>query len=277
MFEKPRELFSPEYIGTMKYTKRPSTAPKKKRMMKRKPRMASVAKLSKVVKKLQSMNDGEKKRITTFFQDTVGQVNANADGAIVLDVTPLPTSGSNSNQRTGASFRLHSTNYQFNVIQQANTKASIKMKLTWLQVNGAPYSSGTLISQFFTNVYNPNPFIGPTSVRDINAQYNPDYFGTYKVLRTVHRTVAPDQLSDVATNHAFRIGMRYNNGKGHDVRFNANGNGVDNLFNGQIVLVIQLDRGNESTVISTLSGNYDSSATSGLFVQYNKTDYYYDN
>lgn len=238
----------------------------------------SVTRLASAVKKLQSMNDGEKKRITTFYQDTVGQVTANAEGALILDVTPLPTQGTNTNQRNGASFRLHSTNYQFNIIQQVQAKADIKMKMTWLQVIGASYSSATIVSQFFTNVYNPNPFISPTNIRDINAQYNPDYFGTYKVLRTVYKTVKADTLADVRTNNSFRLGFKYNRGKGHDVRFNQNNNGSDNLFNGQIIMIVQLDRGNDSaTTISTLAGNYDTVPETGLFIQYNKVDYFYDN
>lgn len=238
----------------------------------------SVKKLQTQVRKLQSMTDGEKKRITTFFQDTIGQVTGNGEGAMVLDVTPLPTQGTNTNQRNGASFRLHSTNYQFNIIQQPQAKADVKMKFTWLQVIGAPYSSATVVSQFFTNVYNPNPFISPSNIRDINSQYNPDYFGTYKVLRTLYKTVKADQLADVRTNTSFRLGFKYNKGKGHDVRFNQNNNGSDNLFNGQIIMVVQLDRGNDSpSTVSTLSGNYDTVPETGLFLQYNKVDYFYDN
>jgi len=244
--------------------------------MKRKP--TSVARLSKAVKKLQSMNDGEKKRSTTFNGNSVGQVFNDADGAIVLDVTPSIQQGVNTNQRTGASIRLHSSNYQFQISQQSNLEVAVKYKLTWVAITGAPYAAGTLVSQWFNNAYNPNPFIGG-SIRDLNAQYNPDYFGTYKVLRTIKGTLTPDQLTGTTTNRTFSVGFKYNRGKGHEVRFNQNLGGITNTFNGQILLVMQIDRGNAGSNPSTVVGLLPTSAApnTGIYVQQNRVDYYYDN
>jgi len=244
--------------------------------MKRKP--ASVARLSKAVKKLQSMNDGEKKRATTFNGNSVGQVFNDADGAIVLDVTPSILQGVNTNQRTGASIRLHSSNYQFQISQLSNLEVAVKYKLTWVMIKGAPYTSATLVTQWFNNAYNPNPFIGG-SIRDLNAQFNPDYFGTYKVIRTVTGTIAPDQLTGVTTNRTFNVGFKYNKGRGHEVRFNQNLGGVTNVFNGQILLVMQIDRGNSGNTASTVVGLLPTSAApnTGVYVQQNRIDYYYDN
>jgi len=268
----------------MKYVKRAlrSRAPKKKRMMKRKP-MASVAKLTRQVRQLQSQNDGEKKRTTTFFQNGIGQLDGNTDGYVVTDVTPIPSQGVQTNQRTGASVRLHSTHYQFMIGQNVATTAPIRYKMTWLMPTGAPYSQGTLASQFITNVYQPNPFIGGSgtgaTIRDYNSQYNPDYFNTYKVLRTIKGVIIPDQFSGQLMSKSFNVGFKYNKGKGHEVRFNQNTNGHDNVFNGQIILMIQCDRGNHNgTVDNTLTtGVYDKDKATGLFLQYNRVDYYYDN
>jgi len=136
----------------------------------------------------------------------------------------------------------------------------------------------TVTTQFFPNVYQPNPFIGGT-IRDYNAQYNPDYFNTYRVLRTITGSVSPDQLAGTYTNRTFNVGFKYNRGKGHDVRFNQNLGTVSNLFNGQIIMIIQLDRGNSGGSVSTVTGLIPTSSTpeTGLAVQYNKVDYYYDN
>lgn len=244
--------------------------------MKRKPSMA-VARLSKVVRTLQSKSDGEKKRLTTFFQNDIGQLNGLAgDGKVIVDVTPVPAQGVQTNQHIGASIRLHSTHYQFMLGQNANTSQAISYKLTWLAVTGKPYIPGDLETDFVNNVYQPNPFISG-SVRDYNSQFNPDFFGTYKILRTIRGTIKPDQLANVTVTKTFNAGFKYNKGKGHDVRFNQNNIGPSNIFNGQIILVIQCDRGNHGSVAATNTGVYNIEPFSGLFLQYNKVDYYYDN
>jgi len=258
-----------------KYAKKPM---RKARKYAKRPRQ-SVARIASAVKKLQSMTDGEKKRFTTFYGGTLGQVFNNSDGAAIIDVTPGLTQGVQTNQRTGASVRLHSTNYQFQISQQLSLETAVKYKLTWIAIKGAPYDSATLITQWFNNAYNPNPFISGANIRDLNAQYNPDYFGTYKVLRTVTGKVSPDQLTGTTTNHTFNVGLKYNRGKGHDLRWNQNLGTSANLFNGQIVLVMQIDRGNAGPINSTVVGLLPTSASAntGLYVQYNKIDYYYDN
>lgn len=255
----------------------------KKRTTRKRTKKMPVSKISteilkRQVRVLQSQMDGEKKRITTFSQALIGQVEGNNDGIEVINVTPIPQQGIQTNMRTGASIRLHSTNYQFNIGQATDaTVARINYKLTWLLVKGAPYTTSTLSSQFINNVYNPNPFISVTC-RDYNCQYNPDYFNTYKVLKVVKGFVPTDPVTNVALSRSFSVGFKYNRGKGHEVRFNQNTNGQDNVFNGQIILVIQCDRGNSDPVVtSTAGGIYSTLPGSGLFLQYNKIDYYYDN
>ena len=260
--------------GKRKYAKKPMA--RKARKFTKGPR-TSVTRLASAVKRLQSMNDGEKKRFTALFSGQLGQTFADGDGAIVLDVTPGCLQGVNTNQRTGASIRLHSTHYQFQIRQQSATKATIRYRMTWLAVKGASYADGTINSQFYANVYNPNPFIGG-SIRDANCMYNPDYFGTYQILRTVRGVMAPDQLDSTLMSKSVGVGLKYNKGKGHDIRWNQNLGTAANTFNGQIILVIQVDRGNSSSSTAcTLSGVVDTAVNTGLFVQYNKIDYYYDN
>lgn len=263
----------------MKYVKRAvrSIAPKKKRMMKRKPRMTSLAKLTRQVKKLQSQNDGEKKRTSVLSAGEVGQVNVNSDGALVVDVTPIVGQGVQTNQRTGASIRLHSSNYNFQLSQMSGCNTRIRYRISWLAVTGASYASSTIVSQFFNNVYQPNAFISG-SIRDYNCQKNPDYFGTYKIIRTIQGTIEPDSFSGMLTSRSFNVGLKYNKGKGHDVRYNQNLTGADGCFNGQIIMVIQLDRGNASTLsASTTTGALDTAVNTGIYCQYNRYDYYYDN
>lgn len=246
-------------------------------MPKRKPKMMALAKLSRQVKKLQSQNDGEKKRSSVLSNGVLGQVNFNNDGAIVVDVTPLISQGVQTNQRTGASVRLHSSNYNFQISQLENCNTRIRYRISWLATNGPAIADVNLVTGFYNHVYNPNPFIGG-SIRDYNCQKNPDFFGTYKTLRTITGTIEPDAFSGMKTSRSFNVGLKYNRGKGHDIRYNQNLGGADSVFNGQIVMVIQVDRGNSSGVSnSTTTGALDLQLNSGLYVQYNRLDYYYDN
>lgn len=260
----------------MIYKKKKTTKmPYKKKKMTKRP--MSVAKLALSVKKLQSEQAGEKKRQTTFYQSNIGQVEANTDGIEVIDVTPIPLQGTQTNQRVGAQIRLHSSNYQFMIGQLPSTVTAVRYKITWLAVKGASYSSTTILTQFINNVYQPNPFLGG-SIRDYNSQFNPDYFNTYKIIRQVKGIILPDQLSNTTVTKSFNVGLKYNKGQGHDVRFNQNLGGPDNIFNGQIIMVIQCDRGNASaTTASTTTGIYDPQINTGLYLQYNKVDYYFDN
>lgn len=261
----------------MKYSKPPPRTNKKRRMPKRKPKMMALATLSRQVKKLQSQNDGEKKRSSVLSAGALGQVDANSDGAIVVDVTPLVAQGVQTNQRNGASIRLHSSNYNFQISQQVSSNTRIRYRISWLAVNGPAISSSNIVSGFFNHVYQPNAFISG-SIRDYNCQKNPDFFGTYKTIRTITGTIEPDAFSGMSTSRSFNVGLKYNRGKGHDIRYNQNLGGADSVFNGQIVMVIQIDRGNSSTTTTSgITGALDSAINTGLYVQYNRLDYYYDN
>ena len=77
---------------------------------------------------------------------------------------------------------------------------------------------------------------------------------------------------------SFQTGFKFNKGKGHAVRYNQNLMGTDDVFDGQLLMIVQCDRGNSNqTTASTLDRVYTTAVNTGIFFSYNRIDYYYDN
>ena len=212
---------------------------------------------------LKSLVNVQKHRYTIndATQQAVGQVSGNAVGYFTLDITPLPGEGPQYNGRVGASIKLSSSYYQFQCYQQANTKCDIRFKALIIQVKGLPQTPST----FFGSIFNPNPF---TSIIDYNSMLNPDYFGTYRILRTIHWKLKADNFStqQMVCDKAF--GMRYGKkGMGHHVRFDKDSAVCDD---GQILMIVFCDTGNaNSSTVSTTSNVANTAVLSGANFNYN--------
>lgn len=262
----------------VKYTRKPRKTIKKKPAAKR----TLTRKVNMLMTNAKATRP-EKIRVIKFSQNVpIGQVLGNAEGAVVFDVTPQPTqgdqTGSGTAQRQGAQINLMSSHYNFMVGQQSANTFAVRMRFTWVMIKGAPYTTATLVSQFFNNMYTPNPFITVQEVRDANSNYNPDYFGTYKILKQRNVIIKADEIAGVQRSLSFSQGFKYNRGKGHSVRYNQNLSGDGNVFDGQILMIVQIDRGNSSNVSpnTTATGLYSSEISTGSLLSYNRTDYYYD-
>jgi len=262
----------------VKYTK-----PKRKTMKKRPMAKKSLTRKVNIMQKQLIAQKPEKIRISKFASLVpVGQVLVNGEGAVVFDVTPQPTlgdqTGSGTAQRQGSSINLMSSHYNFMIGQQDLNNFETRLKITWVMIKGAPYTTATLISQFFNNMFTPNPFVVGIDIRDANCSLNPDYFGTYRILGTKTLKLKSDELTGVIRTLSASHGFKYNRGKGHTVRFNQNLSGDGNVFDGQILMICQADRGNSSsgTANAGYPGVYSTTINTGLLVSYNRTDYYYD-
>lgn len=251
---------------------------KKNKTMKNKRKMTtSVVKLTKAVRQLQSSSANEKLRLKVNSTLTpFGQVLGNGDGTIIFDVTPIVGQGDQTAQRQGAQIKMHASHYQFMVGQQSATNFATKYKITWVALKGNSTLS-TNITTYTNHIYTPNPFVTGADVRDYHATYNPDMFPNFKILRTVRKTMPADQINGILNTQTFSVGMKYNKGKGHNVRYNQNFTGADGSLSGQILMIIQADRGNCGGTNSTLGGIYGATANTGLDMQWARTDYYYDN
>lgn len=232
--------------------------------------------MAKDVMFLKSVINSEKKRLDqSTALAPVSQCNGNSSGYWIADVTPVPASSSSVSGRTGSSIKLHTSHAQFQIIQQSAASQGVNLKIMFVQVKGAPFVSPT---SFITQMYNQNTFVlnsGSPAIIDYNSQLNPDYFGTYKVLRSMKVSVPIDPYSGALQIKTFEMGIKYNNGQGHHIRYSAD---TTTVADGQIYMIILADSGNQSAgTASTLTGIPTGVINSGCLLSYDLKHYYYDN
>lgn len=204
----------------------------------------------------------------------VGQVSGNNNGFYALDITPTPSQGTTSITRNGNSIKLHSSFIKFMFQHQSSTTSNIRVKIQMVLVKGPPNASvGTFPSAI---MYEPNPFVTGNSIYDYNSSQNPDYFGTYQIIREMKFTVRQDQLAGSNTIKSVSMPMKYFRGKGHHVRFAADGSNT--VADGQLLLIFTADNGNISSgTASTLGGIANAGTATGLLMSMNLVHYFYDN
>lgn len=229
-----------------------------------------VAKMAKDIMYLKSVLNPEKKRDSyVILNKPVGQVNGNTDGAYFADITPVISQGVTAGTRNGASVKLHSAMYHFQFTQGVGTIANIRGVIEIWEIKGEPY--GASLFTYFDEHWEANPFTG---VRDINAQTNPDNFMKGRCIARKYFRVIADQTSGVKTLTDVKMPISYNKGQGKHLRYNRDTNTIEH---GQMYMVIRTDRGNISgSSVSTLNVP-DVNINTGLLMQYNCTNYFYDN
>lgn len=233
-----------------------------------------ITKLIKDVAYLGSMINAEKKRVITPYSSTfLGQVSGNTQGYYTADLTPSVNEGVGYQNRTGSSIKLHSMCLTGLVSAQANQDQKVRFKWMIFQVKGAPQVART----FTDNVLQLNPFVGSGgSIRDYNSDLNPDYFGTYRIIRKGRFTITPAQYSTAPLQQTpIKILHKFNRGKGHHIRYSADTNTV---LDGQIIFMVLPDCGNcDPVTASTLGNVVNTAAATGDNIVFQTQIYYYDN
>lgn len=258
------------YGKARKFVKRGAKALRKRYTAKPGGRKATggvrVAKMAKDILYLKSVLNPEKKRYSTSVIETpVGQVNGNADGAHFSECTPYVSQGITASTRNGASIKLHSSVWHFQMTQQASATNRQKGIIEIWEMPGEPYGGFTWFNEHFT----PNPFTG---VRDYNCQIDPDNFMKGKCIARRRFQTPADQLNTEKGIVDVKLPIKYNKGQGKHIRYNGDNN---TLAFGQMYLVVRMDRGNIGA-ISTLTVP-DVAVNTGITMSWNRIDYYYDN
>lgn len=227
---------------------------------------------------LKSVLNPEKKVFQQFGTNVgLGQVNGNANGYYALDITPIPAQGTTSVTRNGNSIKLHSLFMRFQFQQQANTANQVKVRIYIVLIKGTPNTS---VGAFPAGIMlDPNPFVtGGGSIYDYHSSTNPDYFGTWKIIRKKDITVKNDSVSGNNMITDFGLPIKYFRGKGHHIRYAQDGS--QQIADGQLLMVVLADNGNVSgTTPSTLAGITTGSTAinTGCLFNYNMQHYFYDN
>lgn len=234
-----------------------------------------LAKLTKDVAYLGSMLNAEKKRVITAYSPTIlGQVRVNNQGYYAVDLTPSINEGVGYQNRTGSSVKLHSMFLSGIISQQSGADQRVKFKWYIFQVKG---DTSTSAYTFVDNIVQTNPFIGAGNVvRDYNSPFNPDYFGTYKIIRSGKWSLSSSQYASAPLAQIpIKILHKFNRGAGHHIRYSADTNTV---VDGQIIFAVFPDNGNCDPVSpSTLSNVIVTAAASGDNIVMQTQIYYYDN
>jgi len=241
-----------------------------------------VNRMAKDIMYLKSVLNPEKKRIDTAPDPGltyIGQVNGNGGGHLLVDATPIIPQGITTSTRNGASIKLHSTNWEFQIQQQAHLNSTMKFIIEVYVYNGQSLSNVGLSANNFTeNYFQQNPFITgvvTSPVIDTFSSVNPDFFKIARCIRRVRKTLAPDQFSGQFNVLSFRMGIKYNKGQGMHIRYDKDNNTVTE---NQMFLVVRADRGNMSEgATSSLSGIPDTAVATAARLRWARTDYYYDN
>lgn len=236
----------------------------------------SSSRLVKDVMKLKELINVEKKRNET--SNTVGtpillgQVNGNASGAQIVDITPIVSAGTGNDARTGNVLKLTSFYHRYQIGQQgSNTKQGRIIIEYWkVKGNNLPANSATLDKLFNNNVFMAGGIAG--SYVDYNSSRNPDYFNDFIPLARKKIYMKSDSTTSDLVNQTFAISKKFS----HHIRYDP---GTSNVISGQILMTIRCDVGNRSTTVAyTDTGSViEAQISSGYTLQYNHINYYVDN
>lgn len=243
----------------------------------------NVLNLASKVASIVSLLNVEKKRFTIngdpTTPPTVAQINATSastwvTGSSSFTMTPVPAQGTTSITRNGNSIKLTSSYLKFQFSHQGSAEQQSKGCIYIVQSKGSPEtSSTTAMAEYFST----NPFV--TGNIDYNTQLNPDYFGQYKTIIKKNFIVKADNVSGVESVTNLNFGLKYNRGKGHHVRFSADGS--VSPVGGALYCFIVLDNGNMSGTALTSGTSFANipigAAATGLNYNYNILHYFVDN
>jgi len=225
-----------------------------------------------VASSVANMVNAEKKRFELTVVTTISQFNgATTANYYCADITPYPATGAGVNQRAGSSIKLTSSFFKFKFWSMTSCTSPMKMKYYLLQVLGAPQATATVAVQFLQ----PDQ-LNSATVIDYDSPIDPDYYGQYRIIRKGNFYVPAANIASQVVIKDTTLGIKYNRGKGHHIRFNDN---TTTISDGQLVLIVVADSGNASGgTATTATGNVPVKAiNTGMNMSVDYMYYYYDN
>lgn len=226
-----------------------------------------------LAEKVAKMVNAEKKRWTpgAWLNQPLAQCNVNAVGYFTQDTTPIIGQGITAETRNGASIKLCSLYSKIQLIQESGLNVPMNVKYILFQVLGAPQTASTFIS----NIFNVNTMVSGGAMIDYNSSFDPDFYGTYKILYKKNFRVPASNYSGQTLFKDYEIKIKFNRGKGHHIRYNDDGTV---LANGQLIEVMLCDSGNLGATGTTLNGAVPVKVVnSGVYLNKYTTYYFYDN
>ena len=260
-----------------KYVKKAKKFVKKRYGLNKKSKGLKLGTLASDVMMLKKMVNAEKKyhNYTAGQAYAFGQVNGTTNsGMLCYDITPLVTQGNGPDGRQGASIKLCSSLYQFQITQQSAIYFPAKVFIDFWINKGQPITT----TDAQTQIFDASQFSG---VIDTMSPRNINRYSDFQLIRHVEKTVPGDQIAsgDLQTI-PFDVPIKYNRGKGHHVRLvnSISGTAVNDILNGQMLMTVRCSVGNSSVSLnSTRDVPYANLLNSGQTMRFAYKTWFYDN
>lgn len=200
-----------------------------------------------------------------FSDQGVGQVDVNANGYVVADITPIPAEGTTYTTRNGRSIKLSGLVIRGQVRQEDNLSSTMKIKMyIIMNKNLTATVNSTLVDQFL----NVDPITGLT---DFNSVRNPNYYNDFKVIAKKIITLPADNYASTISLKDFQFNLKLR----HHIRFNDDSTSV---LNGQMWCLFVANTGNRSFVTASTTSNIANTAIkTGAHLNANFKYFFIDN
>ena len=233
-----------------------------------------LAKLMKDMREMKKRQNVEKNYIDSdVTTDTVGQVNANADGIKVLNVTPLINQGDGQGNRHGNSLKLTGMSFPMSFIGQENCHSARKIVVSLMRVRDA--NNNTSVNDVSDTYWDTNPLNG---LRDTNAprNYRTSKHDGIQCIRQKTYMLKPttQSISGTDSHEQSHFTAKFNVTLQDVLRYAENGHSAPDGL--RYFLVIQVDSGNLSGTASTLDVPVKLGAT-GVAFRLSQRSWYVDN
>uniref|UniRef100_UPI004047FD5A hypothetical protein n=7 Tax=Bacteria TaxID=2 RepID=UPI004047FD5A len=213
--------------------------------------MKSFMSLAKSVQDIKSRLNVEKNYVDlASIGASVGQVNANAEGAFYQDILPNISQGDGQGNRHGNSLKLTGMSFPLQLYGQGNCQGPRKVRMTLLKITSA--DNGVSAQEAFEHYWDLNPLTG---VRDFNAPKN-YRSGTHDGITAVRSKTffirPPSVLSGTVDAEVGIVSTKFNIKLNQVLRYHANADVQPKGL--RYVIVIQVDSGNlHPSTASTLA------------------------
>lgn len=262
------------YQKNKKYTPKKKTsrftryARKGKKVLKTTAQVAAdVAKLSAAVAYMGTRLNVEKKyKDRDIITGNFAQVNNDANGIYMIDVTPSIAQGIDSDERIGNSLKLTGMSFPIQFSGNAETFSSRKIKVMLFKVTSA--DNGVNLTEAINDYYDVNPVTGILDMNSPRAYRKHTHDGIKLIRSKVYDLPAPEHAlyssDDLIDNRETSSFMAKFNVKIEDIlRYNASG---DTTPDGcRYYMYFLADKGNVGNTTSTLDVPVTSVATGVKF------------
>jgi hypothetical protein len=209
---------------------------------------------------------------TAIVQTTFGQVNLNADGAHISDITPSISQGDGEGNRHGNSLKMTGFSIPIQINGMSACQGARKIRISLLKVKSA--DNGVSTTEAFQHYWDENPL---TTMRDYNCPRNyrsGAHDGITCVRSSTYYLKGPTVLTGTVDAEVGILTTKFNVKLNDVLRYDANSDVLP--LGVKYYLVFQADSGNMSASTSGI-GVPVTEGNSGMELRVGARAWYVDN